>query len=142
MVDNYRIVYYLNIIRFQNGNLQEPDSNSIRMEQLRESSRLLHPEVISVTRESVIESQNSPRITMPYYSKYEYTTLLGTRAQQLAEGAKPLVSLEGMVTSDPQFVWNLAKREILEQKLPFIIHRRLPNGVSEYWSATELTVIW
>ena len=112
------------------------------MEQLRESSRLLHPEVISVTRESVIESQNSPRITMPYYSKYEYTTLLGTRAQQLAEGAKPLVSLEGMVTSDPQFVWNLAKREILEQKLPFIIHRRLPNGVSEYWSATELTVIW
>jgi len=30
----------------------------------------------------------------------------------------------------------------LEQKLPFIIHRRLPNGVSEYWSAMELSVIW
>jgi hypothetical protein len=37
---------------------------------------------------------------------------------------------------------NLAKKEILEQKLPFIIHRRLPNGVSEYWSATELSLIW
>ena len=104
------------------------------MEELRASSRLLHPEVASITRDDVIESQKTARITMPYYSKYEYTTLLGTRAQQLAEGAKPLVSLEGMVTSDPRFVWNLAQKEILEQKLPFIIHRRLPNGISEYWS--------
>jgi DNA-directed RNA polymerase I, II, and III subunit RPABC2 len=112
------------------------------MEELRQSSKLLHPEVISVTRDDVIESQKTQRTTMPYYSKYEYTTLLGTRAQQLAEGAKPLSSLEGMVTSDPRFVWNLAQKEILEQKLPFIIHRRLPNGVSEYWSAMELSVIW
>ena len=112
------------------------------MEQLRESSKLLHPEVISVTRENIVESQKTERTTMPYYSKYEYTVLLGTRAQQLAEGAKPLVSLDGMVTSDPKFVWNLAQKEIMEQKLPFIIHRRLPNGVSEYWSATELTVVW
>jgi DNA-directed RNA polymerases I, II, and III subunit RPABC2 len=112
------------------------------MEELRQSSKLLHPEVISITRDDVLESQKTQRTTMPYYSKYEYTTLLGTRAQQLAEGAKPLSSLEGMVTSDPRFVWNLAQKEILEQKLPFIIHRRLPNGVSEYWSAMELSVIW
>ena len=112
------------------------------MEDLRNSSKLLHPEVISITRDDVLESQKTQRTTMPYYSKYEYTTLLGTRAQQLAEGAKPLSSLEGMVTSDPRFVWNLAQKEILEQKLPFIIHRRLPNGVSEYWSTMELTVIW
>ena len=112
------------------------------MEDLRNSSKLLHPEVISITRDDVLESQKTQRTTMPYYSKYEYTTLLGTRAQQLAEGAKPLSSLEGMVTSDPRFVWNLAQKEILEQKLPFIIHRRLPNGVSEYWSAMELSVIW
>ena len=112
------------------------------MEALRESSKLLHPEVISITRDDIIEAQKVARTTLPYYSKYEYTTLLGTRAQQLAEGAKPLTSLEGMVTSHPQFVWNLAQKEILEQKLPFIIHRRLPNGVSEYWSTMELSVIW
>jgi len=112
------------------------------MDKLRESSKLLHPEVIPVSRESVVESLKADRTTSKYYSKYEYTTLLGTRAQQLAEGAKPLVSLEGLVTSDPKFVWNLAQREIMQQKLPFIIHRRLPNGVSEYWSATELCVVW
>ena len=112
------------------------------MEDLRSSSKLLHPEVAAITREQIVEAQKSERKTMPYYSKYEYTVLLGTRAQQLAEGARPLVGLEGMVTSDPRFVWNLAQREILEQKLPFIIHRRLPNGVSEYWSTMELSVIW
>jgi DNA-directed RNA polymerase subunit K/omega len=112
------------------------------MDELRKSSKLLHPEVASITRDDVIESQKSERKTMPYYSKYEYTVLLGTRAQQLAEGAKPMVGLDGLVTSDPKFVWNLAQREILEQKLPFIIHRRLPNGISEYWSAMELSVIW
>lgn len=112
------------------------------MESLRETSKILHPEVLSITRETIQESLKEERKTLPYYSKYEYTALLGTRAQQLAEGAKPLVELKGLVQADPQFVWNLAHKEIIEQKLPFIVHRRLPNGVSEYWSATELTVIW
>ena len=112
------------------------------MEALRESSRILHPEVLSITREKIQESMKEDRKTLPYYSKYEYTALLGTRAQQLAEGAKPLVDLKGLVQSDTQFVWNLAHREIVEQKLPFIVHRRLPNGVSEYWSSTELSIIW
>jgi hypothetical protein len=50
--------------------------------------------------------------------------------------------LNGMLTSDPQFIWKVAERELAEQKLPFIVHRRLPSGVSEYWSASELGIIW
>ena len=114
----------------------------LQMEELRFESRIVHPEVQSVTRESVQASIDAGRVTKPYYTKYEYVTLIGTRAQQIAEGSKPLISLEGMTTSDPQFVWKVSEREILEQKLPFLIHRRLPNGVSEYWSATELRNIW
>lgn len=109
------------------------------MDQLRFSSKLIHPEVQPVARDAV---DTTNRITLPFYSKYEYTTLLGIRAQQIADGAKPLVSLEGLQTSHPQFVWKLAEKEIQERKLPFIVHRRLPNGTSEYWSATELSVIW
>ena len=112
------------------------------MEQVRFDSKLLHPEVQSVTRESVQESLKSERVTLPYYTKYEQVTLIGTRAQQLAEGAKPLVSLDGMLTSDSRFVWNVAEREVFERKLPFIIHRRLPDGRSEYWSTQELSVMW
>lgn len=114
----------------------------IQMEALRIKSHLLHPEVNSVTRDNITESLKETRNSLPYYSKYEYTVLLGTRAQQLAEGSKPLVDLKGLDTQSSQFIWNLAKKEILEQKLPFIIHRRYPDGASEYWSCSELSVIW
>lgn len=112
------------------------------MEQVRFNSRILHPEVQTVTREEIEESFKNPRNTLPYFTKYEYTALIGTRAQQIAEGSKPLVSLDGILTSSPRFVWDVAEREINEKKLPFIVHRRFPNGQSEYWSATELNIIW
>lgn len=101
-----------------------------------------HPEVVPVFRNELAENIKQPRITREYFTKYEYTTLVATRAQQLADGAKPLVSLDGLRTSDPMFVWNIAKREIEQRKLPFIIRRQLPNGTAEFWSAQELEVIW
>lgn len=113
------------------------------MEQVRFESKLIHPEVQAISRDSVKEALEKPRITRPYFEKYEYVALLGERAQQIADGAKPLVSLDSMITSDPQFVWKVAEREINEKKLAaFIIHRRFPDGTSEYWSASELTNTW
>jgi DNA-directed RNA polymerase I, II, and III subunit RPABC2 len=112
------------------------------MEKLRYDSKILHPEVQSISRAQITEALKNPKTTLPYYSKYEYVTLIGTRAQQLAEGARPLVSLDGMITSDPIFVWKVAEKEILEKRLPFIIHRRIPSGQSEYWSTSDLTVMW
>jgi DNA-directed RNA polymerase subunit K/omega len=111
------------------------------MEEVRFNSRLIHPEVQSVSRELVSENVKE-RKTDPYYTKYEYTTLIGTRAQQLADGAKPLVALDKFILSSPKLIWNIAEKEVLEKKLPFIIHRTFPNGKDEYWSATELNVIW
>jgi DNA-directed RNA polymerase I, II, and III subunit RPABC2 len=101
-----------------------------------------HPEVKPVFRAEVTEAVKQPRVTREFYTKYEYTALLATRAQQLAEGAKPLVSLDGLKTSDPMFVWNVAKREIEQRKLPFLLRRQLPNGTSEYWSTQELEMMW
>ena len=101
-----------------------------------------HPEVKPVFRKDVVEGVKQPRITREFYTKYEWTVLLATRAQQLAEGAKPLVSLDGLKTSDPMFVWNVARREIEQRKLPFIVRRQLPNGNAEFWSTQELEVMW
>lgn len=109
------------------------------MEDVRFSSRIIHPEVLSVSRESVSDQD---RVTLPFFTKYEQVTLIGIRAQQLAEGAKPVVALDGLITSNPRFVWELAEKEIFNKKLPFIIHRQFPNGKAEYWSATELSIIW
>lgn len=102
----------------------------------------LHPEVRPVFRKEVAETVSKPRITRPYYTKYEYTALLAMRAQQIAEGAKPLVSLESLKTSDPMFVWNVARREIEQRKLPFVIRRQLPDNTAEFWSTSELEIMW
>jgi len=99
-------------------------------------------DVKPVFRKEVIEQIAQPRLTQPYFTRYEFTTLLATRAQQLAEGAMPMASLDGLKTSDPLFVWNLARREIEQRKLPFLVKRRLPSGRSEFWSAQELEVMW
>jgi hypothetical protein len=96
-----------------------------------EVSMELHPEVKPVFRNEVLEMGKQTRITRPYFTKYEYTTLIATRAQQLAEGAKPLVDLKGLKTSDPMFLWTVD-----------IIRRQLPNNTSEFWSVQELETIW
>ena len=111
------------------------------MEELRISSRILHPEVHFPSRSEIAESMNEARNTDPYYTDYEYVVVIGMRTQMLADGASPLVPIQGMIKSDPQFLEKVAKREIYERKLPFIIQRRMPNGKSEYWSASELSVI-
>jgi DNA-directed RNA polymerase I, II, and III subunit RPABC2 len=108
------------------------------MESIRIYAKQFHPEVVPVTRDTV---QTESRTTLPYLSKYEYTVLLGTRAQQLAEGAKPFVRLDGLNPADPRFIWKVAEREILEKKLPYILRRQLPNGTAEFWSVQECSVL-
>ena len=112
------------------------------MEEVRFSSKIIHPEVQSVSRESINESLKDERSTLPFFTKYEYTALIGVRAQQIAEGAKPLIELKGFNLSSSRLVWDIAEREVQDKKIPFIIHRQFPNGKSEFWSATELSIIW
>jgi len=97
-----------------------------------------HPEVKPVFRKEVQDSVQQPRITRPFFTIYEYTALLSIRTQLLAEGAKPLVDIKGLKTSDPRFLEFVVKREIEQRKLPFLIRRQLPDGKAEYWSAQEL----
>jgi DNA-directed RNA polymerase subunit K/omega len=101
-----------------------------------------HPEVKPVFRKDVAEAMKTPRITREYYTKYEFVDLLGIRAQQIAEGARPLVDIAGLKTSDPRFVEYVARREIEQQKLPNIVVRRMPDGTAEYWSVEELETMW
>jgi DNA-directed RNA polymerase I, II, and III subunit RPABC2 len=101
-----------------------------------------HPEVSPVFRPEVVDALKTPRITTPYFRKYEYVALMAARQQQIADGAKPLVSLDGLRTSDPRFLDQVVKREIEQRKLPFLFRRQMPNGTSEFWSAQELELAW
>jgi DNA-directed RNA polymerase subunit K/omega len=94
------------------------------------------------TRDDVLKNTDVKRISDPYFTKYEYTTLLACRAQQIAEGAIPLVSITEFNTNDPKFIWKVSEREILERKLPYIVKRKLPNGQIEFWPVSELELAW
>jgi hypothetical protein len=100
------------------------------MEALRESSKLLHPEVLSISREEIQDTLKDDRKSLPYLSKYEYTVLLSTRIQQLAEGAKPLVDLKNMNQQDPEFLFKLATKTAnhhLELPHAYQLHMKIQN---------------
>lgn len=101
-----------------------------------------HLEVKPIFRKEVAESVKKPTQTREFFTKYELTALVAMRAQQLAEGAKPLVDTKGLKISDPQFIRHVAIREIEQQKLPFIIRRRFPDGTSEYWNVQDMEIMW
>ncbi|CAF0954894.1 unnamed protein product [Brachionus calyciflorus] len=75
------------------------------------------------------------RITTPYMTKYERARVLGTRALQISMCAPIMVELEH--ETDPL---EIAKKELKEKKIPFIIQRQLPDGSCELWPVQELII--
>ena len=75
--------------------------------------------------------------TAPFLTKYEYTKILGVRAKQLDAGATPFVKVpENMIDS-----YLIAKLELAEKRIPFIIRRPIANGSSEYWNLKDLEIV-
>ena len=75
--------------------------------------------------------------TLPFLSKYERTRILGERAKQINDGAKPFVE------TDPSVIdgYLIALAELEQKKIPFIIRRPLANGASEYWKLKDLEML-
>ena len=75
--------------------------------------------------------------TAPFLTKYEYTKILGVRAKQIDSGATPFVKVpENMIDS-----YLIAKLELAEKRVPFIIRRPIANGSSEYWNVKDLEIL-
>jgi DNA-directed RNA polymerase subunit K/omega len=75
--------------------------------------------------------------TLPFLTKYEMTRVLGQRAKQLDSGAKPFVKVPLNVMDG----YHIAKLELEQKKMPFIIKRPFPNGGIEYWHVSDLEVL-
>lgn len=56
-------------------------------------------------------------------TKYEKARVIGTRALQLSNGAQPMVKVDGIID-----VMDIAKKELMEYKLPLVIRRKYPDG--------------
>ena len=75
--------------------------------------------------------------TYPFLTIYEKTRILGMRANQLSQGARPFVDVPKYVTD----VREIARLEVDQKKLPFLVQRTLPNGVKEFWRLSDLMII-
>jgi DNA-directed RNA polymerase subunit K/omega len=69
----------------------------------------------------------------PILNKYEKTKVLGIRAAQLSNGAKPLITVPKHITD----VLDIASEELKQRKIPFILERKIGNK-SDYWKLEDL----
>jgi len=75
--------------------------------------------------------------TLPIITKYEKARIIGERAKQINNGAKPFIEVPQNVIDG----YIIAELELSVKKIPFIIQRPLPNGSKEFWKLTDLEII-
>jgi len=75
------------------------------------------------------------RLTKPYLTKYEKVRILGDRARQLAQGAKPMIKNSTGLSHK-----EVALLELKNKVIPLIIERPIPNVGVEKWKLTELEI--
>lgn len=75
--------------------------------------------------------------TYPFLTKFERTKIIGLRANQISKGSVPFVAVPKHITD----VRDIARLELEQKRLPFIVKRPLPNGLYEYWRLTDLLIL-
>jgi DNA-directed RNA polymerase I, II, and III subunit RPABC2 len=107
-----------------------------------------HPETILDYVETIVPEvplQSAPPIgstdkkhkSPPFLTIYERTKILGARTNQLAEGAMPFVTVPEHMTQPLE----IAKLELDQRRLPYIIKRPMPDGTFEYWRLSDLMIL-
>lgn len=71
-------------------------------------------------------------------SKYEKTKIIGMRMEQLARNSPPCIEID---PSKPFDVYDVAIKELMERKIPFMIARKLANGKKEYWRLEDMIIV-
>jgi DNA-directed RNA polymerase subunit K/omega len=75
--------------------------------------------------------------SQPFLTQYEKTRVLGFRTNQLAQGAIPYIAVPAHIRN----VLDIAKMELEQRRLPFIIKRPMPDGTFEYWRLSDLMIL-
>lgn len=110
-----------------------------------------HPEAILDYTEAVVQKlplqavppgtgisvEDSNHKSQPFLTQYERTRILGFRANQLAQGARPFIHVPPHVTKP----LDIARVELEQRRLPFIVKRPMPDGSFEYWRLSDLLAI-
>jgi DNA-directed RNA polymerase I, II, and III subunit RPABC2 len=75
--------------------------------------------------------------TYPFMTNFERTKMIGLRANQISRGSMPFIAVPPHITD----VRDIARLELEQKRLPYIIKRPLPNGTFEYWRVADLLLL-
>ena len=84
-----------------------------------------------------IDNVDPSHKTYPFLTNYERTKCISFRASQISNGAKPYLLVPVGVTDS----YEIAKMELENKRLPFIIKRPLPDGSYEVWRLSDLVMV-
>ena len=73
----------------------------------------------------------------PWLSQFERTKIVGFRANQLAQGAKPYIPVPSHIIHTV----DIARLELAERRLPFIVARVMPDGNFEFWRLSDFMIL-
>lgn len=111
--------------------------------------KIYHPETLPINfdemyNKTLIKRDSNGLIydenhkTIPILSKYERTKVEGLRVKQLNKGAVPFIDGMDLVLDNNI----IAKEELKQKKIPFIIRRPLPGGKYEFWNIKDLEILY
>jgi len=132
---------------------EEGGTTTVQREVAKESRALQflnthHPECRVDYREDVLQKlalesyppdsgSDKKHRSVPYLTLFEKTKIIGFRANQIAQGARALIHVPAHVTD----VIEIAKLELEQKRLPYILKRPMPDGTFEYIRLLDLLII-
>ena len=84
-----------------------------------------------------IRHVDAKHTTYPFLTNYERTKCISFRASQIANGAKPYIVIPPGVTDS----YEIAKMELEQRRLPFIVKRPISDGSFEVWRLADLMML-
>lgn len=83
------------------------------------------------------DKADSNHRTYPFLTNFEKTKIIGLRANQISKGSVAFIAVPKHITD----VRDIARLELEQKRLPYIVKRPLPNGQFEYWRLADLMII-
>tara|TARA_B100000795_G_scaffold269562_2_gene259343 strand:- start:16540 stop:17007 length:468 start_codon:yes stop_codon:yes gene_type:complete len=90
---------------------------------------------INRNEKGLIDDENHK--TLPILTRYEKAKIIGLRAKQINAGSDLFINAPANIIDGI----TLAKMELNNKKIPFIIRRPLPDGTNEYWDINDLDIM-
>ncbi len=89
----------------------------------------------------VVEHLNDTKISKPIMTIYEFDKIIALRTQQIASGAPLFIDNITTDVKSNMELRQIALKELIEGRLPFMIERKLPNNKKEYYRVRDLDLV-